>query len=51
MRLGSGKCTRAAEEEPAASEDAYGGLIAANRALERLLARLVDLSVARSAGR
>lgn len=39
------------ETETAPSEDAYGGVIAANRALERLLARLVEFSIERSGGR
>jgi cholesterol transport system auxiliary component len=38
------------EVEVAPSEDAYGGVIAANRALERMLARLVDFCARRSAG-
>jgi cholesterol transport system auxiliary component len=33
------------EAETAPSEDAYGGVIAANRALQRMLARLVDFCV------
>jgi cholesterol transport system auxiliary component len=39
------------ETEPAPSADAYGGVIAANRALERLLARVVDFCVVRSGAR
>jgi cholesterol transport system auxiliary component len=37
--------------ETAPSEDAYGGVIAANRALERLLPRVVDFAVARAGER
>jgi cholesterol transport system auxiliary component len=40
-----------AEVEPAPREDAYGGVIAANRALERLLARLVDFSAQHAGAR
>lgn len=36
--------TQLEEVESAPSEDAYGGVIAANRALQRMLARLVDFS-------
>jgi cholesterol transport system auxiliary component len=39
------------EAETAPSEDAYGGVIAANRALQRMLARLVDFCVERSGAR
>ena len=39
------------EVESAPSEDAYGGVIAANRALQRLLARVVDFCVEQSGGR
>jgi len=38
------------EVESAPSEDAYGGVIAANRALQRLLARLVDFCIEQSNG-
>ena len=38
-------------DENAASEDAYGGVIAANRALERVLVQLTDFCVAESAKR
>jgi cholesterol transport system auxiliary component len=38
------------EIEPATREDAYGGVIAANRALQRLLARLADFAAERSGG-
>jgi cholesterol transport system auxiliary component len=37
--------------ENAASEDAYGGVIAANRALARVLGQLSDFCVAQSSGR
>jgi len=36
------------EIEPAPSEDAYGGVIAANRALQRMLARVADFCAGRS---
>jgi len=39
------------EVERAPSENAYGGVIAANRALQRLLAQLADFSVEQSGGR
>ena len=39
------------ESESAASEDAYGGVTAANRALARALGRLVDFCIAESASR
>ena len=39
------------ESEDAPSDDAYGGVIAANRALERLLGQLVDFCAAQPAGR
>ena len=39
------------EVEPTTREDAYGGVIAANRALQRLLARLADFSAEQSGGR
>ncbi len=39
------------EIEPATREDAYGGVVAANRALQRILVRLADFSVAQSGGR
>lgn len=39
------------EVEAATREDAYGGVIAANRALQRLLARLADFVAAQSGGR
>jgi cholesterol transport system auxiliary component len=39
------------EVEVASREDAYGGVIAANRALQRLLARVVDFCVERSGSR
>jgi hypothetical protein len=39
------------EAETAPSEDAYGGVIAANRALQRMLARLVDFCVEPSGAR
>jgi cholesterol transport system auxiliary component len=39
------------EFESAASEDAYGGVIAANQALARVLGQLVDFCVAESASR
>lgn len=39
------------EAESAASDDAYGGVIAANRALERLLGQLVDFCSGQAAGR
>ncbi|MCC6611719.1 MAG: membrane integrity-associated transporter subunit PqiC [Burkholderiales bacterium] len=39
------------EAESAPSEDAYGGVIAANRALQRMLARLVDFCVEQSGPR
>lgn len=38
------------EIEPAPSEDAYGGVIAANRALRRMLRQVADFCAARSAG-
>ncbi len=38
------------EIEPAPSEDAYGGVIAANRALQRMLARVADFCAERSGG-
>ena len=37
--------------ETATSEDAYGGVMAANRALERLLVQLTDFCAAESSGR
>ena len=40
-----------AESENAPGEDAYGGVIAANRALQRLLARLADFCAGRAGGR
>ena len=39
------------EIESAASDDAYGGVIAANRALARALGRLIDFCIAESGGR
>lgn len=39
------------EIEPTTREDAYGGVIAANRALQRLLARLADFAAEQSRGR
>lgn len=39
------------EIEPTPREDAYGGVIAANRALLRLLARLADFAAEQSGGR
>jgi cholesterol transport system auxiliary component len=39
------------EVEPTTREDAHGGVIAANRALQRLLARLADFSAEQSGGR
>lgn len=39
------------EVEPTSREDAYGGVIAANRALQRLLARLADFAAEQSGGR
>ena len=39
------------EAENAASDDAYGGVIAANRALARVLGQLTDFCVAGSGGR
>lgn len=39
------------EAEGAPSDDAYGGVIAANRALERLLGQLVDFCSGQAAGR
>lgn len=39
------------EVENAPSDDAYGGVIAANRALERLLGRLADFCAEQSVGR
>jgi cholesterol transport system auxiliary component len=39
------------ETEAAPSEDAYGGVVAANRALERLLRRVVDFSAGQGARR
>jgi cholesterol transport system auxiliary component len=39
------------EVEPAPSDDAYGGAIAANRALQRLLGQLSDFCAATSGGR
>jgi len=39
------------ETQNAPSEDAYGGVIAANRALQRMLARVADFCAERSAGR
>jgi cholesterol transport system auxiliary component len=39
------------EVESAPREDAYGGVIAANRALQRLLARLADFAAEQSGGR
>ena len=39
------------EVEPTTREDAYGGVIAANRAVQRLLARLADFSAEQSGGR
>jgi cholesterol transport system auxiliary component len=39
------------EVEPTTREDAYDGVIAANRALQRLLARLADFSAEQSGGR
>ena len=39
------------EVEPAPSDDAYGGAVAANRALQRLLDQLSDFCVAASGGR
>lgn len=39
------------ESENAPSDDAYGGVIAANRGLERLLGQLVDFCAAQPAGR
>lgn len=39
------------EVEPTTREDAYGGVIAANRALQRLLARVVDFCVEQSGSR
>jgi hypothetical protein len=35
----------------APSEDAYGGVVAANRALERVLGQVTDFCVAESANR
>ena len=39
------------ETESAPSEDAYGGVVAANRALERLLGRIVELCAEQALGR
>lgn len=39
------------EVEPTTREDAYGGVIAANRALQRLLARVVDFCVEQAGSR
>lgn len=39
------------EVENASTDDAYGGVVAANRALERLLGRLADFCAEQSAGR
>ncbi len=39
------------EIESAASDDAYGGVVAANRALERALGRLIDFCIAESGSR
>jgi cholesterol transport system auxiliary component len=43
--------TQLEEVEAAPSDDAYGGVIAANHALERMLVRLVDFCVERSGAR
>jgi cholesterol transport system auxiliary component len=39
------------EVEATPREDAYGGVVAANRALQRLLARLADFAAEQSGGR
>lgn len=39
------------EVEPAASENAYGGVMAANRAMQRVLGRVVEFSAAHTAVR